>query len=86
MPESKDLNHELEYQKKSDDELRKPNIDKSSQESVSREKNESSIEPQNREKMDIPNPRRPGSEIIIGPEGPYSQGLASVFGDDSDAR
>ncbi len=30
--------------------------------------------PNPNEKMDIPVPHRPGSEIIIGPEGPYSNG------------
>jgi hypothetical protein len=40
--------------------------------------------PQPAEKMDIPVPKRPGSEIIIGPEGPYSTSF--IGSADSDAR
>jgi hypothetical protein len=40
--------------------------------------------PTQNEKMDIPVPHRPGSEIIIGPEGPYSTSF--IGASDSDAR
>jgi hypothetical protein len=36
------------------------------------------------EKMDIPVPKRPGAEITIGPEGPYSSSY--IRGEDTDAE
>lgn len=37
-----------------------------------------------REKMDIP--QRPGNQIVIGPEGPYSEDAITSPPPDSDAR
>lgn len=58
--------------------------DKQNQTTSRDSENTAQGQPVKHEKMDVP--QRPGSQIVIGPEGPYSEDTLRSPPSDSDAR